>query len=96
MILIKNKSKISKNLLNSILEIYENAECYDKKEVLLTLLEEDQNNSYIKEELEELDTCICGGELEIYREYESSEYFGSPAVESISYKKCTDCGSKPN
>ena len=82
---------ITKSLLNTILDVHENAEMYDKKEVLLTLLEHDSENSYIIDELNDLGCCSCGGELETKSEYQSCEYFGSVATERVSTTICTNC-----
>lgn len=85
---------ISKNLINTVLDIHENAENYDKKEVLLTLLDEDRNNSYIIDELESMGYCECGNKYIAKNNREIHEVHGGIAYEIQTYYECESCGSK--
>lgn len=88
----KTDSFISKDLLNFILELYENAEMFDKMEVLLGLLEHEKDNEDIANMLEELGYCRCGGDLTIKQFAETNEFWGSKEQQTVSYYKCENCG----
>lgn len=88
----KTDSFISKNLLNFILEVHENAEMFDKMEVLLGLLEHEKDNEDIVNILEELGYCRCGGKLKIKQFVESNEFWGNQEQQAFSYYKCENCG----
>lgn len=85
-------------VLEIILDVHENAECFSEKDVLLELLEARDINKELENEvreklLQEHDTCWCGGKLEyIVTEGEKEEYYGFEITDSVTIGKCNNCG----
>ena len=86
---------IDKKILTFILDIHENAEMFNKMDILTQLLDDFKCEDCVIEELNNIGYCECGGSIEIVNVgEEKTEYFGYPAIQPIYERRCNECNKK--